>query len=82
VRVSDSTTVQINLKWLIQIIVIVGIAVAGYYNLKIEIRDAADSPVSRGEYEMKFLYQGDKIIDLENSVSELELELKKLKDER
>jgi hypothetical protein len=68
----------IDLKVLIQVVVIVASAVAMYFSLKAEIKEAARLPqaqITRIEYDMKFKNSADEIIRLIDKIEKLEAEL-------
>lgn len=82
--------VNINLKFLISIIVVVAIAVGGYYKLLNDIKNAANLPapvITRVEFDLKtkryaeLINQMEKdIIELKEDNEELEEDLEKLRE--
>lgn len=70
--IGDALNIRINIKWLIQLVVLVGVVVAGWVNLNHRIEEASNSPVTRIEYDMKFEFTGDEILELERRIEHLE----------
>jgi len=72
VNVNENLNITINIKWLIQIVLLVAGAVGGYFDIKSDIREAALSPASPQEFQMRVEFTADEILELEHRIEKLE----------
>ena len=95
-EISENTSVTINIKTIITIVVVLFSAFGFYYKLMGEIEEAkllprtgngiysvdpqTTWPPSRGEYKMKDEMSRNKILVIEDEIKELKKDLEKLED--
>jgi len=68
-------TITLSVKTLFAVLIAISAAIAFYYKVDMNIKEAMklpESEVKRIEYDMKFKYQGDQILDLQRRVEKLE----------
>ena len=72
---TEHITIDLTLKQWIYVVGLLAALIGGWFDLKSDIKNAAESPeaeVTRLEYEMKFINMAGRLIELDRRITKIE----------